>query len=94
MVFIYWTHSFGKVVKTNSTTPPFIHDLVRLAEKGNLVISDEQKDTLDIISVFNIRGRYDDYKREFYKKCSDTYTKEWIQNIEEFREWIKQKLLR
>ena len=34
----------------------------------------------------------DNYKREFYKKCSNTFTKEWIHNIEEFREWIKKKL--
>jgi HEPN domain-containing protein len=81
-------------VKTNATTPPFIHDLVRLAEKGGLILDDDQKDILDTISAFNIRGRYDDYKREFYKKCSHTFTKEWVSNIEEFRVWIKKKLLK
>ena len=81
-------------VKANSKTPPFIHDLVRLAEKGNLIIDDDQKDILDTISAFNIRGRYDDYKREFYKKCSNTFTKEWVHNIKEFREWIKKELLK
>ena len=81
-------------VKVNSSTPPFIHDLVRLAEKGNLILDDDQKDILDAISAFNIRGRYDDYKREFYKKCSNTFTKEWVYNIKEFREWIKKKLLK
>lgn len=81
-------------VKANANTPPFIHDLVRLAEKGNLILDDDQKDILDTISAFNIRGRYDDYKREFYKKCSNSFTKEWVSNIEEFREWIKKKLLK
>ncbi len=80
-------------VKQKESNPPFIHDLVRLSEKGNLHLDDEQKDILDTISAFNIRGRYDDYKREFYKKCSNAYTKKWIQNIEEFRKWIKEKLL-
>ncbi|MCP3876603.1 MAG: HEPN domain-containing protein [Desulfobacteraceae bacterium] len=79
-------------VKTNSNMPPFIHDLVRLAEKGDLVLDDSQKDILDTISTFNIRGRYDDYKREFYLKCSDAFTNEWIHNIKEFRKWIKTKL--
>jgi len=78
--------------KINSKPAPLIHDLVRLAEKGNLTLEDKQKDILDTISTFNIRGRYDDYKREFYKKCSDAYTKEWIYNIKEFREWIKKRL--
>ncbi|MBC2705077.1 MAG: hypothetical protein HGJ91_11130 [Desulfobacula sp.] len=49
---------------------------------------------MDTISAFNIRGRYDDYKKEFYKKCSNTFTKEWVYNIKEFREWIKKKLLK
>jgi HEPN domain-containing protein len=79
-------------VKVNSKTPPFIHDLVRLAEKSNLILDEEQKNILDTISTFNIRGRYDDYKREFYRKCSNTFTKEWVGNIKEFREWIKIKL--
>lgn len=81
-------------VSHKQTTPPFIHDLVRLSEKGGLILNDEQKDILDTISAFNIRGRYDDYKREFYEKCSRVYTETWIRNIEEFRKWIKEKLLR
>lgn len=81
-------------VKINSKTPPFIHDLVRLAEKTDLILEDEQKDILDTISTFNIRGRYDDYRREFHKKCSNAFTKEWILNIKEFRKWIKTKLLK
>lgn len=32
------------------------------------------------------------FKREFHHKCSDAFTKEWIYNIKEFREWIKKKL--
>ncbi|MDA3915726.1 MAG: HEPN domain-containing protein [Deltaproteobacteria bacterium] len=78
-------------VKVNSKTPPFIHDLVRLAEKGNLALDDEQKDILDTISTFNIRGRYDDYKREFHKKCTNTFTKTWIDHIKRLRKWIKIK---
>ena len=81
-------------VKVKSNTPPFIHDLVRLTEKGNLILDDNQKDILDTISAFNIRGRYDDYKREFHKKCSNSFTKEWVDNIKEFREWIKKLLLK
>jgi len=80
--------------KANEKNPVFIHDLVRLAEKGNLKLTDDQKDILDTISTFNIRGRYDDYKREFHRKCTIGFTKEWILNIKEFREWIKKKLLK
>lgn len=81
-------------VKNTSNTPPFIHDLVRLAEKGGLSFDEDQKDILDTISAFNLRARYDDYKMEFHKKCSKDFTEKWIDNIKEFREWIKKKLLK
>jgi HEPN domain-containing protein len=76
-------------VKSNAKNPIFIHDFVRLAEKGNLILDDDQKDILDTISTFNIRGRYDDYKREFYKKCTTDFTGQWILSIKESIKWIK-----
>ena len=42
-------------VRNISITPPFIHDLVRLAEKGKLPLDEDQKDILDTISAFNIQ---------------------------------------
>ena len=77
-------------VKKISNAPPFIHDLVRLAEKANLELEEEQKDILDTLSTFNLRARYDDYKMEFHRKCTKEFTEKWVIAIEEFREWIKQ----
>ena len=81
-------------VQNISNTPPFIHDLVRLAEKGNLSLDEDQKDILDTISAFNIQARYDDYKMEFHKKCSRRFTEKWVDHIKGFREWIKIRLLK
>ncbi len=67
-------------VKHISENPPFIHDLLRLAEKVELKISEKKKDTLDIISGFNINTRYTDYKQTFYKKFTKGFTGTWIQN--------------
>lgn len=44
-------------VKNVSHTPPFIHDLVRLAEKAGLILDEDQKDVLDTVSIFNLRAR-------------------------------------
>ena len=79
-------------VKKTSNLPPFIHDLVRLAEKANLELEEEQKDILDTLSTFNLRVRYDDYKMEFHRKCTKEFTEKWVIAIKEFREWIKQML--
>ena len=80
-------------VQTASKAPPFIHDLVRLSEKGGLSLGDEQKDILDTISAFNIMTRYDDYKMEFHRKCTKEFTEKWVNHIREFRRWINGKLL-
>jgi len=73
-------------------TPPLIHDLVRLSEKAGLSLKEEQKDILDTISTFNLQARYDDYKMSFHRKCSREFTERWINEIKDFREWIKSKL--
>ena len=83
----------GWYVKNVSNKPPFIHDLVRLAEKAKLELEEDQKDLLDTISAFNLRARYDDYKMEFYQKCSKNFAEKWIDIIREFREWMKKKLV-
>ena len=79
-------------VKLYRKQAPYIHNLLRLAESTKLDISDEYADILDKITFFNINARYEDYKREFYLKCTPGYTMEWIEKIKLIRTWIIQKL--
>ena len=65
-------------IKRKQDYPPLIHDLRRILKKADVEIPDENKIVLDSISRFNIRARYDDYKQSFYKICTDSFTKEWI----------------
>ena len=39
-----------------------------------------------------MNARYDDYKKEFYLKCTDEYTSQQLKNIEEVRVWLKNLL--
>ncbi len=64
-------------------------DLYRLAEKCHIHLDEQQKDDLDTISAFNIQARYDDYKMEFYNKCTKDFTQKWIDIIRELRQWLK-----
>lgn len=77
--------------KNNKGAPhaPRSHDLLYLAEKINLELTERQEDLLDLITKFNMSSRYDDYKREFYTKCTDEYTSKQLKNIEEVRIWLK-----
>jgi HEPN domain-containing protein len=79
-------------VKNIGVKHPFGHDLLRLAVDAKLELDEKQKDILDTISTFNIRARYDDYKAEFYKLCTKEFTKEWLENIKGFRQWIIEML--
>ena len=79
-------------VKINKKHAPPIHNLYRIAELSNLDISNEYADWLDVITSFNINARYDDFKREFYYKCTKDYTQIWIERIKEIRRWINQRL--
>jgi HEPN domain-containing protein len=79
-------------VKKKKTHAPFTHNLYRLAELGELELTEEYADWLYNITTFNISARYDDYKKEFYTICTADYTKEWIEKIKLIQTWIKKRL--
>ena len=79
-------------VKHIDNQPPLIHNLLRLAENSQLALSDEQRDVLDTVSTFNIRARYDSYKSDFYHTCTKEFAEQWMNQIKEFRTWIKKQL--
>ncbi|MCK9208076.1 MAG: HEPN domain-containing protein, partial [Salinivirgaceae bacterium] len=76
-------------VKINNDYPPFIHNLLRLAEKCDLKLTEDQKLFLVTVTAFNINARYDDYKMSFQQKCTPEYTVTWIENLKTNRQWIK-----
>ncbi len=82
----------ARVVKKTGQHAPFTHDLRRLAKISDLEIDNEKMKWLDAITTFNLNARYDDYKQEFYKKCTKEYTAVWINNIKSMHLWIKKKL--
>ncbi len=85
----------GLYAKNNKENPYTIksHNLLALAEKCDLELTDEQLERLQIITQFNISARYDDYKESFYQKCTDEYTAKQVKNIEEVYVWLKNMLI-
>ena len=76
-------------VKIKQDFPPFIHNLLRLAEVAEIKLTDEQKIFFVTITAFNINTRYDDYKMSFQKRCTLEYTTKWINELKTKRIWIK-----
>jgi HEPN domain-containing protein len=57
-------------VKLNNDYPPYIHNLLRLAEKCKLDLNEEQQFFFVTVTAFNINAKYDDYKMSFQKICT------------------------
>jgi len=85
----------GLYAKNNSEKPYALktHNLLTLAEKCNLELTDAQLEKLQVITQFNISTRYDDYKESFNQKCTDEYTAKQLESIEEVRIWLKEILI-
>jgi HEPN domain-containing protein len=71
---------------------PRVHDLHKLAMKCSLEMTEEQMDTLQYITLFNIEARYGEYKREFYRKCSQDFAEQNVKTIEGLRKWLLEKI--
>jgi hypothetical protein len=64
-------------------------------EKDEIIkywINSSDKIFFTTLTTFNINARYDDYKQDFYKICTEDYTNLWISNINKYRKWIKAEL--
>lgn len=78
------------IVKTTKKAPPLIHDLVRLAEKTDIKLTNKIKNELADISAFNIQARYDDYKLSFYRKANKRFTTKYLKMTKEILIWLKE----
>ena len=70
---------------------PIIHDISRIVELAGVELTDLELKELSIINEFNIRARYDDYKRSFYRKATRLYTIEYFNKTLKFIKWFKKQ---
>lgn len=75
-------------VRDKQETPPWIHNLVRLAENTTLPLNEKQLTFLADINDFNTETRYPDYKFSFYKTCTREFTEEQFSKIKEMYQWL------
>ena len=78
--------------RTENITVPFTHNLVKLALKCGVELTEQQASTLNKINSFCIEAKYADDKREFYLKCTREFADEQIKIIKEQRKWIMNEL--
>ena len=82
----------GLVVQKTKTHAPYIHKLVDLAKIAKIELSEEQISYLTEITEFNIAGRYDAYKFDFYKRCTKAYTEKYYKISKDLYIWLNKQL--
>lgn len=75
-------------VRDNQKSPPWIHNLVRLAEHTKLPLTDVQRQFLADVNDFSIEARYPDIKQKFYQMCTGEFTEEQFSKIKEMYQWL------
>ena len=84
----------GLVVLHTKKEAPYTHDLERLSVIAKIPLPSEQVNDLKAISAFNIASRYSDYKFEFYKKCTRSYTHNYLSKTISLIKCLKEKYLK
>jgi HEPN domain-containing protein len=72
--------------------PPKTHDLIYLASKIKLELSEDKLLLLNKLNDFNLEARYPDYKMRFYKLCTKEYTESNFLKIKELYEWLRSRI--
>ena len=96
---LFWTHLvLEKLCKAHwikshqSNHPPKIHNLLYLIDSTPLKINLEQRAFLEKMNVFQLEGRYPDYKNTLYKSCNKKFTQEIITQAKDIRLWLLNSL--
>jgi len=76
-------------------TPPFVHDLMVIAEKAGFfeMLDDKQLSFIQLLSPLNIRARYPDYKKKLAKELTKVVCEQLIIKTQELQQWTKEKIL-
>ncbi len=80
------------VVRKTGAHAPLSHSLPFLLERSRVEMPEPMKIRLREFMEFHLEARYPDAAKEFYKKCSKSYTEARFQEIKEVFEWIETKL--
>jgi HEPN domain-containing protein len=81
-------------VNLHNDHPPYIHNLIRLAEKVGLYerMSEDQKDFYDFLDPLNIEARYPNEKEQLLTLLTYEMCEQLLQKTEGELQWIQKQL--
>lgn len=96
---LYCGHqSIEKVLKAllavRDTQIVYTHSVTKLAEKNNIILTQNQRDELNSIDQFYIVAKYGSVKSSLYHQCkSGSFFKDWIAIMRKWRKFLKKQVL-
>jgi len=81
--------------KMKNETPPYSHDLPRLAQLAGFydLFSEEHKLFVNVLNPLNIEARYPDYKNQIARALTNERCKEIFAQTQQLQQWIKEEIL-
>ncbi len=79
----------ARIIKVTGKDPVYSHDLLILAKYAKFKLNKKETDFLAKVNVYNIRARYQDYKRSLYKQADRKFTVGELSGIKRFFNKIK-----
>lgn len=73
----------AKIIKITKKDPVYSHDLIIFAKYAKLKLTEDDLDFLARINVYNIRTRYQDYKKSLYRRADKKFTTGELSKIKE-----------
>lgn len=80
------------ITKRSQRLPPRLHQLVRLAEKAQVLISEKQSDFLRELSAHYIQSRYPEEVEDVLTQFSAEQARQVMEKTEEMVRWLKSML--
>lgn len=69
--------------------PPFVHNLVRIADESGLQLDNALRMDLQELTIFNIKARYEIVKAQFQRQATKSYTQKWLTRSTEILNLLK-----
>jgi HEPN domain-containing protein len=96
---LFWAHlSIEKLLKAlwiksnTSNTPPFVHNLLRIALETNSDFTDNELEYFTEMNVFQIKGRYPDYMENLEETITKEIAEDYLNQSKNMILCIQQKL--
>lgn len=81
-------------IASKGKTPPYLHNLLRLAETASLmdILDENQRLLLADLNPYYIKARYGEYKDSLSKICDAGKAAQFIRETKGFFSWLKARI--